>query len=188
VELFKPSQSSDLYMLILHGTTASLFCIQKASDPSSQYHLSISLKSELTFNKNNLLESSLFFSFEGMDYICLCSCDNQVHVYQLSTSTTEMQFLNSLQGHTNKVKELTFAVIKGKGILASGSLDNYIRLWAFKSTEELEESYKKSKYVYYANEKHFIMLESVLFGHTEAVSGIKFFEDINGKCNLLGFG
>ena len=89
--------------------------------------------------------------------------------------------MNHLQGHTNKVKEMTFAEIDGKGYLASGSLDNYIRLWGFKPVDELESIYKKSKYVYYANDTHFITLDSVLFGHTEGISGLRFFKDLQGK-------
>jgi WD40 repeat protein len=158
----------------------SLFVLDQNKDDAEA--LSIDLVSRLTFSKNNLMESAFYFFYEGHDYISISSCDNSVHLYELShSSSNELIFLNSLQGHTNKVKEMSFAVINGKGLLASGSLDSYIRIWAFKPVGELEESYKKSKYVYYANEKHFVMLESVLFGHTEGISGAKFFEDLNGK-------
>lgn len=177
--LFQSPNSSKLFFLLMHSNMASLFSISKTD---SSQGLSVSLSSRLAFSVNNLLESSLFFSFGGVDYVCLASCDNLVHLYQLHVSpSVELEFLNSLRGHTNKIKEMAFALIDGKGIIASGSLDNYVRLWILKPVEELAESYKKSKYIYYANQTHFVMLESVLFGHTEGVSGVRFFRDVLGK-------
>lgn len=83
---------------------------------------------------------------------------------------------------------MSFAVVNGRALLASGSLDSYIRLWAFRPVSELTESYQKSKHVYFANQTHFVMLESVLFGHTEGISGLNFFKDLAGKsrvfCNI----
>ena len=122
--------------------------------------------------------------YKEHDYISLSSCDNKVHIYEL-TKNKELNFLNHLQGHTNKIKEMSFAEIDGNGYLASGSLDNYIRIWGFRPVDELEARYKKSKYVYYMNDSHFVTLDSVLFGHTEGISGVKFFKDIQGKSKIF---
>ena len=180
---FKPSSSENLHFLVLHENHVSLFELSKNLE-NNNFYLKTVLKSKLSFSKNNLLESSLFFNFKNHDYISLSSCDNKVHIYELNENT-ELNFLNHLQGHTNKIKEMTFTEINGNGYLASGSLDNYIRIWGFRPIDELESRYKKSKYVYYINDSHFVTLDSVLFGHTEAISGVKFFKDIQGKSNFF---
>ena len=114
---------------------------------------------------------------------------------------TEIEFKLSLQGHANSIRDLAFSPsksgdseLKGKDLLfASCSQDTYIRLWHVSkiSKEEIDklianmnkkeagsiyEEYKnKMSYVFRTKEKEYfnIVLDSVLAGHEEPVSSVR---------------
>jgi WD40 repeat protein len=113
----------------------------------------------------------------------------------------EIEFKLSLQGHANSIRDLAFSPslsgdseLKGKDLLfASCSQDTYIRLWHVSkiSKEEIEklvanmtkkeassiyEEYKnKMSYVFKTKEQEYfnIVLDSVLAGHEEPVSSVR---------------
>ena len=113
----------------------------------------------------------------------------------------EIEYKLSLQGHLNSIRDIAFAAsksgdleLKGKDMLfASCSQDTYIRLWHVTkiSKEEIEklvknmntqetntiyEEYKtKMSYVFRTKDQEYynIVLDSVLSGHEEPVSSIR---------------
>ena len=113
----------------------------------------------------------------------------------------EIEFKLSLQGHANSIRDLAFTPSlygdsepKGKDLVfASCSQDTYIRLWHVSkiSKEEIEklvanmtkkeassiyEEYKnKMSYVFKTKEQEYfnIVLDSVLAGHEEPVSSVR---------------
>jgi len=115
--------------------------------------------------------------------------------------TTEIEFKLSLQGHANSIRDLAFchskpgdSELKGKNLLfASCSQDTYIRLWLvskitqdeieklianknMKKASSIYEEYKtKMSYVFRTKEQEYfnIVLDSVLAGHEEPVSSVR---------------
>lgn len=135
---------------------------------------------------NNLLESSTIFVFKGVTYLCISSSDFMVHIYRLATpgdanlklDGSSLVFLNSLKGHEDKVKCLSSVVCKDEdgneiALVASGSKDNFIRIWRI--TETLTDSIQKvfiKKNIYKIGD-HYLHLESNLHGHSDAVSSVQ---------------
>ena len=145
----------------------------------------------------NLLECSTMIKFKGRVYLALSSSDFAIHLYKLAKTQQSdgeggqhyLEYLNSLQGHEDKVSSLdainTIKEIREEGengegaqgeegmaLLASGSKDNYIKIWRF--VEELDESVTLSamKRNIYRIGDHFIYLESSLLGHVDSVSSV----------------
>lgn len=162
---------------IVHEEYLSFFEISK-----NENKFKIEKTNSITFDKNNLIECINQVIFDSVYYLAVSSCDNKIHIYQMEFSEdennfTNLKFLNSLLGHENKIKSMSHILKNDKMILASSSLDNLIRLWSFQSTSNLEDINQKNKYLYYLNDKHFICLESVLFGHSLGVTSVEFFRD-----------
>lgn len=135
---------------------------------------------------NNLLEASTLFTFKETTYLFLSSSDFMVHAYRLKTPFTanptldgsSLAFLNSLKGHEDKVKCLASVVCNDDAgeqiaLVASGSKDNFIRVWRI--TETLTDKIQKEfikKNIYKIGE-HYLHLESNLHGHSDAVSSVQ---------------
>lgn len=125
----------------------------------------------------------------------------------------EIEYKLSLQGHTNSIRDIQFAPISSNSnknntfndlLFASSSQDSYIRLWSVSkiSKEEINklienmeskknntiyEEYKtKMSYLFRTKEQEYynIVLDSVLGGHEESVSSIRW-GNIEGKNTLL---
>jgi len=107
----------------------------------------------------------------------------------------DIEFKLSLQGHTNSIRDLQFAqnFNNNERLFASCSQDSYIRLWSVSkiSNEEIDklienmeskknntiyEEYKtKMSYLFRTKDQEYynIVLDSVLGGHEESVSSIR---------------
>ena len=119
----------------------------------------------------------MYIPFENQDFIALSGCDCHVHIYQITKEPFDLVFRNSLKGHTDKIKALARGEVNGKSVLASGSLDQFLRLWVFQKNEEIGEH----KNVLILNEEISVRLESVLLGHTEGITGLEFFRSVSGQ-------
>jgi WD40 repeat protein len=134
---------------------------------------------------NNLLEASSLFKYKSTYYMCVSCSDFMVHIYRLASldkvnaalDGSSLQFLNSLKGHEDKVKCLSSVVCNsGKeeiALIASGSKDNFIRVWRITETltDKIQQEFIK-KNIYKIGE-HYLHLESNLHGHGDAVSSVQ---------------
>ena len=86
--------------------------------------------------------------YQNYTLVFLSACDNKIHVYQIleksSEKTFDFNFLNSLQGHDNKVRSIDTSVLKNgiDGFIVSASKDMYIKVWRL--VGELSEQIKSS--------------------------------------------
>ena len=86
--------------------------------------------------ETNLLEICNTLKFQDQVYLLVACCDDLIHVFQLNP---EVEFLNSLPGHKNKIKAISVKDIgnKNEAVFISGALDNYIRLWKIHRPEKI---------------------------------------------------
>lgn len=129
--------------------------------------------------------------------------DNLINVHTIKRSIlnndAHIEYKLSLQGHMNSIRDISFAPLAetymSKDFLfASSSQDSYIRLWRISkiSKEEIDklaenmkkindsssiyEEYKtKMSYIFNTKEQEYynIVLDSILSGHEESVSSIR---------------
>lgn len=156
------------------------FRIERGDNKSS-----FSLKSIETLDfGNNLLECSTIVEFSETRFILVSSSDFKIHVYRISTMKEEseekeyLEYLNSLQGHADKISSLSSVNLgiyapDAPTFIASGSRDNYIKIWKF--VKDLDDSVlltAMKRNIYRVGE-HFVYLESSLIGHADSVSSVQ---------------
>ena len=133
---------------------------------------------------SNLIESISAFNFKGNQLVFVTCCDFAIHLYRV-IKNGEFEYLNSLTGHSNKIKSLAIKSENDEIFIASCSMDNYIRVWkTIPSNSQL-----KSKNHFSFIEKFDIELESVLLGHTDSVNCVKwsgkFLVSCSSDCAIL---
>lgn len=110
--------------------------------------------------------------------LVLCSTDDcNVHIYVLDLKSLELvQSSIKLTGHENWVCSLDFTFEGDKILIASGSQDNTIRIWALSPQapkyEEGEFQMEQKLIELGGEERLFVTLESVLLGHEGWVYGV----------------
>ena len=134
----------------------------------------IERKANLEFGKNvqevmaftRLSEESVLF--------CVGGYDKAVHCYVVGRKEKQFTFVCSLTGHENAIRALSFN--EDSTLLASASQDNSIRLWRLTDEKEEEGYQTKTCFVFvdaHTKSTHNLKLESVLSGHSEAVSSVQ---------------
>ena len=134
---------------------------------------------------SNYVEYFSVKAFRGSKLMFLSLCDFKVHVYSLK-ETSNFEYVTSLLGHENKVKAIAIRELEdGTLLVASGSLDTYVRLWrvGVEAVASLQN--------YPLPDGTFTLLESVLKGHLEGVMDVRWLEDqlvsTSLDCSVLFF-
>lgn len=181
VEGVVKNESIRFVKAISYNNTTVLFIgyngVLKAFDMSAESELK---ELDVLDFGNNLLESFECAVYEGRLLAFISACDYQIHVYDLNDQR-KFNYLTSLSGHLNKISTLDIRNDGEDLHLISGSYDNFIRMWRVCKTP----TYTDNKNIYALDSlKAFIELESVLLGHTEAVTSVKWFDKGFISCGL----
>jgi WD40 repeat protein len=150
----------------------------------------------IAFNKK--LQDTICLTILNDKYLLLLSggYDSSVNVYTVNRGSKEVQFKIALKGHLNDIRDISAICPQlddTKSIqFVSSSQDTYIRLWHVSEmssedvkalTETLQQTnitvfdeYKsKTSYVFHTESEQYynITLDSVLSGHEDSVSSVK---------------
>ena len=129
---------------------------------------------------NNLLEAFECGVYDGRLLAFISTCDKEIHVYEL-TGEQRFEYLTSLVGYLNKVSSLDIKRMDDSLYLLSGGFDNFIRMWKVCR----DPTYKDNKNIYPLEGLNaYIELESVLLGHTEAITSVKWVGEGFISCGL----
>lgn len=162
--------TSSAYNILLFAASFGELKLFGASTTKDSESLNFELKNSLNF-ETNFIETIGLGLLHGRLLTFIACCDFNVHIYQVDQLTINSEgftYLNSLAGHENKVKSLAIREEANELWVATAGLDNYIRIWKTKNTNEI-----LSKNSYHIFESVTIELESVLLGHIEPVTDIK---------------
>lgn len=122
---------------------------------------------------NSLLECTEFCSYNSVLYLALTASDFNIHIYEVNKEKNTLIYLNSLQGHTDKIGCLSsIAISETEVFLATGSKDKYIRIWRFSSEVDTNMLGSVMQRNIYKIGDNFVYLESTLLGHEDAVSSV----------------
>jgi WD40 repeat protein len=137
---------------------------------------------------NNLLECSSLIKFNCKVYTAVSGSDFKIHIYEIKLSEqseanqnapkVELVYLNALTGHEDKISALDFINLgdveeNGESFLASGSKDNYIKIWKLSSNIDDNVLLSAMKRNIFRLGDNFIFLESSLLGHTNSISSVQ---------------
>lgn len=127
----------------------------------------------------NLLEMATCSYYNKELYLFLACSDNLVHVYK--TVDGKLDYLNSLDGHQNRVSDLSVKKDKGDLLILSSSFDNYVRLWRLTKGKSNDDN----KNIYPLDENDTVIeLESVLLGHSESITTVTWTSNGFMTCGL----
>ncbi len=156
-----------------------------------------------TVKLNKKLQEAISLSILNEDFLLLLTggYDSVINIYSLLRSSSKLKDVElvsykfALKGHINSIKDISVIssynykdIKKDMMMVATCSQDCYIRLWSIveiklddivkedKERQEIFEQYKtKTSYVLKVDNGKFynIILDSVLLGHDESVSSIK---------------
>lgn len=172
--------SENEYFSVMLTTKSDLNLVRLTREDATQ-KFEFEILETLDFG-NNLLECSSLIKFNGKIYAAVSGSDFKIHLYQISenpeTKQPCLEYLNSLTGHEDKISALDFINLSeheenGPCFLASGSKDNYIKVW--KLCTELDDSVMMTamKRNIYRIGENYIYLESSLLGHSDSISSVQ---------------
>lgn len=127
----------------------------------------------------NFVETIEMCEYNQKKLAFISCCDFAIHIYSLSDNNYEFEYINSLVGHNNKIKSISLKIVNDDLFIASGSLDNYVRVW--KSIPHNKKIVSKNLFEFLPNVD--IELESVLLGHTEGVNCVKWSDKSLVSCS-----
>lgn len=160
---------------------------------------------------NNIVQRCCFFTIPGAShtYIALAPMDPRVHLYQLRLESIEKAkelpkereelevfiYRGSIAGHEDRVMSIsTICLADGSVYLATGSRDCTIRVYSIRKTERgvLTSKHKTNAFGLECGSPgishvspdlpyYWITLESILTGHSEAITHISFMRKPHSK-------